>query len=341
MSGRALLFCTLLCACSDARDAHPLDGAAHDAAAQPNDAGAPRIKTLPGTACPEDDTEQVLASAGGATRFVLDAEHLYFTGFGGLRRIPIAGGTAELLLEPASLSALAIDDLHVYAVSASGDLVAIDKQTRRHRTLATGVDSGDAIDADAEQVYFASDGWIRRVSRYRGPVTEVATIADQLVGLRAWNGSVYWIEAGLDETRVRSVDASSDDDVRLLATEPGGVSSLPSFVFEVDGEMIYWAAPSAIRAVAVAGGAVQTIATHRNATGQARIAVDHARLYVSEATLGGGILRARLEGGALFLLASAQLFPQAIAVDDAYVYWGERDGESIRRRSKCATASTE
>lgn len=199
----------------------------------------------------------------------------------------------------------------------------------------TIVDQGEdpfAITRDRDHVYWASfsSGAIRRISLGDGATMALASEGTAIGAyhLEVAGGYVY----AAAEARGAVVRVSLSD----------GTSSVLSSMDEIralafDGEYAYWSSDasspdSTIRRLALAGGAVETLA----AVGAQMLVRAGDALY-GVSFRRGEVFRVTLASGTVQLLATTQAeSPWGLAVDERYVYWGDRlrDGGAVMRVSR-------
>ncbi|HVY46163.1 MAG TPA: DUF5050 domain-containing protein [Minicystis sp.] len=101
--------------------------------------------------------------------------------------------------------------------------------------------------------------------------------------------------------------------------------------FLVDGVAIYFTVERAgvVASLKLEGNALQqTVASKLDNPG--RIAGDFVFLYVCNRDASGSVVKIPKTGGAPQVLADKQTEPQAIGVDDTFVYWGTSNGQISR-----------
>jgi hypothetical protein len=309
---------------------------------------------------PARGVETVAGDVGAPTAIALSGEAAYFV----TRTTALAG---ELIRSGAVFVA--------YKAGGEPLMLAIDKQGATY----------EAIALTPEHVFYgASDGRVLRIAARGGDVTEVASVGSPIVALSALGTDVYYAAESGEIGRVAEEGgalplATLDGPARALAATDDGVlvaaGGAPSEILRVArdgaepaalaaaggsacgliraGDRAFWTAGpadpgthGAARSVALAGGAVATVA-EGDFTACA-LAADGKDLYfvtaapqtalpvrASGATAGVSLMRAPIAGGPASPIESvAAPLPHhgALAADAAHVYW--LDATGVRRVRK-------
>lgn len=331
----------------------------------PTDVGVAAPPRAPAPAAPSQSSptrgvETVAGDVGAPTAIALSGEAAYF-----VTRTTTLGG--ELVRAGAVF----------VAYKAGGDplMLAIDKQGATYEALAL----------TSEHVFYgASDGRVLRVPARGGDVTEVASVGSPIVALSALGKDVYYAAESGEVGRLADEGgalplATLDGPARALAATDDAVlvagGGAPSEILRVArdgaepaplapaggsacgliraGDRAFWTAGpadpgtrGAARSVALAGGAVATVA-EGDFTACA-LAADGKDLYfvtaapqaalpvrASGATPGVSLMRAPIAGGPASPIESvAAPLPHhgALAADASHVYW--LDATGVRRVRK-------
>ena len=109
--------------------------------------------------------------------------------------------------------------------------------------------------------------------------------------------------------------------ITLATIPPVRTLSIP---MTVEGGYVYWSNDGTLSKTAIDGGLVVTLATESANS----LAVDASHIYWTN-TLEGTVKRMPLTGGSPETLATGQLSPGTIVLDDTFVYWGNRLPDAI------------
>jgi hypothetical protein len=284
-------------------------------------------------------------------------------GDGAIRSMPVTGGGVETLATIPSLQsifdiALDASDLYACVETSSGEEAIYRVPVRggnAERIVDFGSDFVGCTDValDAEAVYWTdfSETAGRVVRTVRDGGDEEVLAGEQLRpgALAIDETHVYWInrtdESGggvfriLKEGGVPELLAAPSQDPRPLGTN-----------LEVDESHVYTVAsrwvdrPGHVMRIPKIGGNVELLADddHR----LHGIALDDRHIYWTRSEgnpwepvdgsdlVVGGIARVSKEGGEVEVLADHQNGPQAVVVDDDWVYWANSVSGTIRRIAK-------
>jgi hypothetical protein len=217
----------------------------------------------------------------------------------------------------------------------SADIVRIPLGGGSPMVLASGQGQVWAVAADANNVYWTSDGGtVQKLAIAGGAPIALASGIDHPGGLAVDATTVYF--GSLYNGDVMKVPIAGGAPTTLFS---GSGANVPSALgLAVDSTHLYWYANASsqldaglILSVPIGGGPPTTIAT-----GQISgfgIAVDaHDVYWTNDVTLPNGnggpqgpgtIVKAPLDGGGQpQVVATGQMFPEAIVVDANNVYWG-------------------
>ncbi len=230
-----------------------------------------------------------------------DGQHVYFTNYDGgtVMRVPVAGGPRELLAEDQGHpSYLALDPANAYwtnfyagadrsTAARTGSVVRWNKKTRRTHVLAADQDFPNGITID-------------------GP-------------------TVYWTNYADSQVRGGSIAsvAAAGGRVSLLFE-----NEVHPFSLAIAGGTVYWtnlnSALGGVKAAALADRTVRVLNVAHGGS-PAIITVHGGELFWTERHTGRVVMQP-IAGGAEVTLATDQVEPYGIAVDDTRVFWVMRDG---------------
>jgi len=326
-------------------DAGAVDGAPATTDAMPD---APPAPAKPERLGPADD--------GLVFGLRADDDYLYYASFDrwSLTRLAKDGGSRLDLLpeggvqEPTSVWLR--DGFVYYTAYGAGDSAPF-----RHGFRRIAVDGGDPLTIDACNTFFsaavetdrgfavtASCGDAVRVRRYErgvdgGPIVTTDTAPDTAnmyaYATYGWSDDdptrFYWVNAG--EVRVIAKDFLAGASATTLAAAPAGAGSF--LAIRVD-DRVYVLTKDRLLAVDKTTGGVTVLASGlENAAFRSGIALDATHVYFTQ-SLGGFVSRVPRAGGARENLASDQVSPSSVAVDDQFVYWTTAGNGGVWRIKK-------
>jgi len=224
----------------------------------------------------------------------VDDARVYFTAFPRSFTIPLEGGVPSILTDVVDPKDIAIDAEHVYL--AFGDLLRVPLGGGPTEHLAALEEDAYGLAVDGSYVYFTFANSPRgRVLRSPKDGGAVEVLADHQVrprAVRVDRDSVFWVDQG--------------DDQGMQFGVGSGVYMAPKV-----------------------GGAVRALATDQGVLES--LAVDDDSVYWIDA-LRGRVMKAPKAGGAPVALAPVSLtfgYDAYIDVDDACVYWTDRDLDRV------------
>jgi hypothetical protein len=223
-------------------------------------------------------------------RVVVDSTRAYWTtmssdGMGGLRSVPLAGGTPT--------------------------------------TLQTG-SNGTGLVLDAAFVYWIDHGQrVLRVPKSGGAVTTVASGPFPWDTVALGGGDIVWTNQPTMGWSVTALPLAGGSVLTLASASTGGVGTMAGLV--VDDTRAYWTAfgpgygaPGTIASVPLEGGPPTPLYTGNPTS----LTADATDLYWTEpGDTRSAIRRVSKSGGTPSTVVSGLDDPSAIAVDDTRVYW--------------------
>ncbi len=262
-----------------------------------------------------------------------DGSHVYWTNFGdgtgdsgSLMRVPVGGGTPELLVAGlAGPTEIVLDDTHVYwitigATGPSGGLWALAKTGGNATPLVESYTQVyDLVILSATnpaRAYYTcgqcdggDSGRVEFVPVTGGPATVVASNQAEPVSITAAGSTVFWVNR--DGQQVFMTDTGGT--VTELTTEADAADGITSA-----GGQLYWTASNEdlIYRMPATGGTVEMLAS-----GQAYgfgIAADDAHVYW---TAGPSVMKMPTSSGQAVAYVSGQNLPFMVALDDDNLYW--------------------
>jgi hypothetical protein len=294
-----------------------------DAARREGDAARAADGTLAADAAKKVEILATSPVSSWPTTVAVGATHVYWSSPTGIMGVPKAGGAPEKVAATSGeASAVAVDATSVfYAVG-----LAI------HKAPLTGGDSVElasstvtnAIALDATFVYWADNrGPIKRVPREGGDTEQISLSAGYPSRLAMDANALYWVDA-----------------TGILTTTPGivmptmlwmGAPSINALIAVQGSEVFVTAATMGghdVSTLAVTGGEPLPLAMPELPSG---LAVDAANVYFSD-NVRGTVEYVPRSGGAPVPLATEQAGPDAIALDEDFVYWVNTSGSVARVR---------
>ena len=196
------------------------------------------------------------------TGMTLDSDYLYWTGAGGIYRIPLAGGTPDTMATIAC-DGIAQDANGVYFTQkAAGKLSYIEKvdETFAVVDLITDTVNPQDIAVDATNIYFIecteTTGKVRYVPLARGGIVDLVTGLNFPHCLAVGPVNVYYGGESTDGN-VYSVPIAGGDPALLMedSDQLDGLTLSDTDVYRVDGDI------GGIVKTSLAGGIQTTIAT--------------------------------------------------------------------------------
>lgn len=241
-----------------------------------------------------DGTPEVVTSStsGSMASIAVDASHVYFAD-GGIARVPLAGGTPEVLASDLSALMVVVDDTHVYFSSHSARIVGRVPKAGGTTELLASNTSAVQVGIDDAHVYWVDQG------------------AEPYTLLRAPKGG--------GEPEILAADVPNrpervvvlDDGIYLPIDRPAGSTAAG----EARGRVLRY--PKA-------GGVAVELTSHAEPFGS--LAVDEGFVYVATCPGVEGeavLLRIPRAGGAAVPIASGGLCYVGVTVDATHAYFGE------------------
>jgi sugar lactone lactonase YvrE len=254
------------------------------------DGGAPAV-----LACHPGDPPVLLAE-GEADAIAIDRTHVYWSGPGGVRRVPKVGGKVDELGGGRSIISIAVDDTHFYVANREyGSIWRTPKTGGESETLARAQVQLWSLAVDETNMYWGNStvdtvDHVDRITKSTSAYAQLDSFDGNPVSLAIAASDVVY---GTGRTgRVRAV-AKRDGVVRTL----------------IDSESFVWD-------VAAAGEAV------------------YVTSLGERGKKGGRVLRLSLDTNeGPRVLAADQTYPYGVATDGAFVYWTDRIDRTIKKVS--------
>jgi hypothetical protein len=269
---------------------------------------------------------------------------------------------------------IAIDDENVYWVNAGefGGLYKVPKAGGTVTALYEGaMPEVESLGFDATSIYFPSRDSIVALPREGGPARIIAS-SSETRGVADVNDRVYWIEAscdpqtptvaksvataggepttielpkGVSPTGAHSTVAGRDAVYATMLSggvEPGlGVVRIPlqdspralvdtseALGIALDPDNVYFSTRETLEVVPRSGGVSRRLAL---AHASYSVTVDDSSVYISSQDR---VLKVAKKDARVTVLAEDQISPHSIAVDDKYVYWNCLGEGTIKKIAK-------
>jgi hypothetical protein len=257
----------------------------------------------------------------------IDAANVYWTDCGDpsgghVQKMPKAGGPVVPLASGNRLSGIAVDGANVYWVAgtadaSSGAIMTVPTAGGTPAVVAPESGAPAHIAVDASYVYWSdlNQGAVMRAPLGGGmPMTVASSVAPFQIALG--DTAVFWMgPQGL-------MTAPKTGGMAMALTRP--FPTLPTDGLAVNATTVYFTAgppngQPGVSDLPVGGGPTAIVSDDPSSPGGGPIAIDQARAYWAD--MSGSVYAAPLAGGRAILLATGQDNVDAIAVDDAAVYW--------------------
>ncbi len=257
----------------------------------------------------------------------IDEANVYWTDCGDpsagqVQKVPKAGGPVVPLASGNRLSGIAVDGANVYWVAgtadaSSGAIMTVPIAGGTPTVVAPESGAPAHIAVDASYVYWGelNQGAVMRAPLGGGmPMTVASAVGPFQIALG--DTAVFWMEPqGL-------MTAPKAGGMALALTRPS--PTLPTDGLAVNATTVYFTGgppdgQPGVSEVPVGGGPTAIVSEDPSLPGGGPIALDQARVYWAD--MSGSVYAAPLAGGPPILLATGQDNVDAIAVDDAAVYW--------------------
>ena len=250
---------------------------------------------------------------------------------GAVRRAPRAGGDPVVLATDLGYPQLrlVVDERNVYLVSSPGGLLKLPKD---------GSGPAEPLDepatdvaALAAEVYWSTGPTIVRAPSTSGPSS---TILQDLYGAEVLAVDalhVYFVDRLAGELHRAGRDGSGERVLDAMIGDSGATIAL-------DDEHIYWGVNGQLSRVDKADGAVFALSPAYGSFGPVSTdGVDAYTFRPADGAILGEIRRLPIDGGEQRRLITG-IRPNALGLDDAFVYWGDVSGDAagatIRRAPK-------
>jgi hypothetical protein len=145
-----------------------------------------------------------LSAIGGATGIAVNATSVYWSDGTLIRRVPIAGGTADTFVSGTSPAALSVDGSNVYWTTANGNLYRQALESTSAIRLMQGPEGFKYLAFGPATLYWSDGTHIKAVSLAGGAVGTdsvslprtlyTAPSSANLFGLAVWGNSLYWVD---------------------------------------------------------------------------------------------------------------------------------------------------
>jgi hypothetical protein len=142
---------------------------------------------------------QICSQCGRAVQLVADWTHVYFLEetSRSVRRVPIGGGSPEVLASPSNLETsveLVLDPYSAFFATSDG-IHKVSKSGGAVTTLVSGPDVQPlSLAGENNYLYWLGDGKLRKLRKRSGQVTELTTTGWGARGLKRGSNYVFWCE---------------------------------------------------------------------------------------------------------------------------------------------------
>lgn len=265
----------------------------------------------------------------------IDAQNIYYDGSFGkdVTILPKIGGSPVTLASNiGSVERLAVDATNVYVATAGNGVFAVPIAGADGGVPPALVPSLDsrALAIDSSTIYYgASSVGLAKIAKIGGQPTTLDA-ADDVFAIATDGSFVYygWYSAGKYELRKIATSGGAPTTLRTpwegVLTVAGGTLLFTDCASNGTDCDVY--------AMPTAGGAARVVAG--GASGAGDITADATYVYwVSAYT--SRVSRALLAGGPVEVIANMQDDPQAIAVDDKWIYWANYTDTSASLAEAC------
>ncbi len=251
----------------------------------------------------------------------VDGANVYWTTSDGLVvKAPIAGGEATVLASGQSMPrGIAVDAERVYWVNsvAAGQVMSVPTAGGEAMVLADGQRRPFKLAVRGDALYWTNngDGTVMRMAVLGGTPTRLAEQQGAVVAIVAGADTLYWSSIG--QGVIRSLPLNEAGDIVTVADDQDA-SSL--FVL---GTTVYWAnieveeGGGSVYKLDARGGPPVAVAT---SPGPLSAVADLRNVYWTDETT-HTVRRVSLDGGDITVLATDQMEPSELAIDDRNLYW--------------------
>ncbi len=207
---------------------------------------------------PKDGGDVVeLASGRGIFALAFDADSVYFLVPENLsvHKVPKSGGAATTLAtEQEGLSAIAVDESHVYWAGAEG-VFRVAKSGGRVETVAQNLSVPNGLFVDGQHAYWYSPmaGKLARVVKKGGKPTPLVSEDVTLHTFFIDDAWLYWSFGSEKKAQLKRMSKNGGKPETIVAGQ-----DVPAD-FAVDGQHVYWNTPDAIFRVPKGGGQAEKV----------------------------------------------------------------------------------